>query len=137
VPNIIVAIILFIIGWVVGEAIGAWIAMLIHALKIDRVLEKLDLHVLLQRAGYHLDSGKFLGALVKWFIIIGFLVAALDVLQLNQVNAFLQQVLAYIPRVIIATIILIIAAVININPTPFAKIIFIIKWIYYTRIKIC
>lgn len=111
VPNIIIAIILFIVGWVVGEAVGTWIAKIIRAVKIDRVLEKLDLHVLLQRSGYRLDSGAFLGGLVKWFIIIGFLVAALDVLQLHQVNTFLQQVLGYIPRVIIATIILIVAAV--------------------------
>lgn len=111
VPNIIIAIILFVVGWVVGEAVGHWVAKIVRALKIDKVLEKLDLHVLMQRAGYRLDSGSFLGALVKWFIIVGFLVAALDVLQLNQVNVFLQQVLGYIPRVIIATIILIIAAV--------------------------
>ena len=111
VPNIIVAIILFVVGWVVGEAVGAWIAKLIRSVKIDKVLEKLDLNILLQRAGYRLDSGKFLGTLVKWFIIVGFLVAALDVLQLNEVNAFLQQVLGYIPKVIIATVIMIIAAV--------------------------
>jgi hypothetical protein len=111
VPNIIVAIILFVVGWVVGEAVGMWISKLIRSIKIDKVLEKLDLNVLLQRAGYRLDSGKFLGTLVKWFIIVGFLVAALDVLQLNEVNTFLQQVLGYIPKVIIATVILIIAAV--------------------------
>lgn len=111
VPNIIIAIILFVVGWVVGEAVGMWIAKLIRSLKVDKVLEKLDLNVLLQRAGYRLDSGKFLGTLVKWFIIVGFLVAALDVLRLDQVNAFLQQILGYIPKVIIATIIMIIAAV--------------------------
>lgn len=111
VPNIIIAIILFVIGWVVGEAVGMWIAKLVRSLKIDKALEKLDLHVLMQRAGYRLDSGLFLGTLIKWFVILGFLVAALDVLQLNQVNVFLQQVLGYIPRVIIATIILIIAAI--------------------------
>jgi len=111
IPNIAIAVVLFVAGWVVGEAIGMWVAKIIRAIKIDKVLEKLDIHVLLQRAGYRLDSGLFLGVLVKWFIILGFLVAALDVLQLHQVNVFLQEVVGYIPRVIIATIILIIAAV--------------------------
>lgn len=112
VPNIIIAVILFVVGWVVGDAVGLWIAKIIRAIKIDKVLEKLDLHVLLQRAGYRLDSGLFLGTLVKWFVILGFLVAALDVLQLEQINAFLREVLVYIPRVIIATLILIIAAIV-------------------------
>lgn len=111
VPNIVIAVILFVIGWVVGDALGLWVGKIVRAIKIDKVLEKLDLHVLLQRAGYRLDSGLFLGTLVKWFVIIGFLVAALDVLQLQQINTFLREVLVYIPRVIIATLILIIAAI--------------------------
>lgn len=112
VPNIVIAIILFVIGWVVGDAVGLWIAKIVRVIKIDKVLEKLDLHVLLQRAGYRLDSGLFLGTLIKWFVILGFLVAALDVLQLQQINIFLTEVLVYIPRVIIATLILIIAAIV-------------------------
>lgn len=112
VPNLVIAIILFVVGWVVGDAVGLWVAKLMRAVKVDRVLEKLDIHVLLQRAGYRLDSGLFLGTLVKWFIILGFLVAALDVLQLQQINVFLREVLVYVPRVIIATLILIIAAVV-------------------------
>ncbi|MCX6712371.1 MAG: hypothetical protein NT041_01615, partial [Candidatus Vogelbacteria bacterium] len=79
VPNLIIAIILFVIGWVVGDAVGMWVAKIVRAIKIDKVLEKLDLHVLMQRAGYRLDSGLFLGTLIKWFVILGFLVAALDV----------------------------------------------------------
>ena len=50
--------------------------------------------------------------LVKWFIIIVFLVAALDVLNLSQVNSFLQGVvLLYLPNVIVAVLFLIIAAI--------------------------
>lgn len=111
VPNIVIAIILFIVGWVVGDAVGIWVSKLIKALKVDKVLEKVDAHTLLEKSGYNLDSGRFIGALVKWFIILGFLVASLDVLQLTQVNIFLRDILLYIPRVIIATIILIIAAI--------------------------
>ncbi len=110
VPNIVIAIVLFIIGWVVGDAVGLWVAKLVRALKVDKILAKLDLHVLIQRAGYRLDSGLFLGTLIKWFVILGFLVAAFDVLQLQQINVFLREVLVYIPRVVIATLILIIAA---------------------------
>ncbi|MCX6713790.1 MAG: hypothetical protein NTV48_01660 [Candidatus Vogelbacteria bacterium] len=112
IPNLIIAIILIVVGWVFGDAIGLWVTKLFRSLKIDKALEKLDLHVLLNRAGYRLDVGLFLGTLLKWFVILGFLTASLDVLQLTAVNDFLKQILAYIPRVIIATIVLVIAAVI-------------------------
>lgn len=113
VPNIIIAIIIFIVGWVVGVLLGHVVAQAVRSLKIDSALKSANVEEILSRAGFRLDSGKFLGELVKWFVIIVFLVATLDVLHLSQVNAFLQNVvLAYLPQVIAAALILLIAAVI-------------------------
>jgi small-conductance mechanosensitive channel len=112
-PNLVVAILVFLVGWVVGMVLGKLASQLIRALKVDNALRSAGIEEGLQRAGFPLDSGAFVGGLVKWFIIIVFLVAALDVLGLTQVNAFLQQVvLLYLPQVIIAVLILLVSAVI-------------------------
>ncbi|MBI3019781.1 MAG: hypothetical protein HYY60_00425 [Parcubacteria group bacterium] len=112
VPNILVALIIFIVGWIVGVLLGRVVAHAIDALKLDSALKSANVDELLARAGFRLDSGRFIGALVKWFVIVVFLVATLDVLKLTQVNAFLQNVvLAYLPQVIAAALILLIAAV--------------------------
>ena len=112
VPKLIVAILIFILGWIVATIIGRVIAQIIKAIKVDNVLKSAGADDVLQRAGFHLDSGAFLGALVKWFIIVVFLVAALDVLELTQVNEFLSNVvLRYLPQVIVAVLILLVAAV--------------------------
>lgn len=112
-PQIFVAIIIFIVGWVVAAILGNWIAQIIRAMKLDNILQSLGVQDVVNRAGYKLDSGAFIGALVKLFLIVVFLVAALDVLGLDQINQFLTQVvLAYIPRVIAAALILLIAAVV-------------------------
>lgn len=113
VPNIIVAIVIFVVGWVVGVLLGRVVAQLVHSLRIDNALKSANVEEVLRRAGFRLDSGRFLGELVKWFVIVVFLVATLDVLGLSQVNAFLQNViLAYLPQVIAAALILLIGAVI-------------------------
>ncbi len=112
-PNLIVAIIIFIIGWIISALFGRIVAQIIHSLNIDKVLRRTGVEKTLNKAGFQLNSGKFIGSLVKWFIIIVFLVAAFDVLGLVQVNQFLQQVvLLYLPRVIAAVLILLVAAVI-------------------------
>jgi hypothetical protein len=49
---------------------------------------------------------------VKWFLIIVFLLAAANILGLTQVSDFLRDVLLYIPNVVVAAIILIIAALV-------------------------
>jgi hypothetical protein len=112
VPNVFVSIVLFVIGWVFGETVGHWVAHLIRVLKIDRALDSIGLKDLAERAGYRLDSGKFIGFLVKWFIIIAFLMAALEVMHLNQINVFLQTVvLAYLLNVVVSILIFIVGAV--------------------------
>ena len=113
VPNLVIAIIIFIIGWVIGALIQKVVAEIIKAIKLDVALKSAGVETLLNRAGFSLNSGNFIGALIKWFIIVVFLVASLEVLGLGQVNAFLQQVvLMYVPQVIVAVFVLIVAVVV-------------------------
>lgn len=111
IPNVVVSIVIFVVGWVVGVTLEKWVDQLVKAVKLDKGLKSLGIEDLVEKGGYRLNSGAFVGALVKWFVIVAFLVAAFDVLGLSQANEFLQSVLSYIPSVIIAALILIVASV--------------------------
>lgn len=111
-PKLVLAIVIFIAGWVVGSVVGEVIAKVLKAVKLDMILESAGARGLLNKAGFELNTGAFIGGLVKWFVIVVFLVTALDVLGLQAVNRFLTDVvLGYIPQVIVATLILVVAAV--------------------------
>ncbi|HUX81082.1 MAG TPA: hypothetical protein VMV38_02050 [Candidatus Paceibacterota bacterium] len=113
IPNLVIAIIIFTVGWLVGAGVGRVVEQIVNALRFDQALKATGLEKVLARAGFALSSGKFLGALVKWFFIIVFLVASLDVLHLTTVNLFISDVvLGYLPQVIVAVLILLVAAVI-------------------------
>jgi hypothetical protein len=113
IPNLVVAIIIFVIGWLIGVGIGRVVAQVVAALRIDQALKSAGVDKVVERAGFSLNSGAFLGFLVKWFFIVVFLVASLDVLHLTVVTAFLSTVvLGYLPQVIAAVLILLVAAVI-------------------------
>ncbi|MEK7607809.1 MAG: hypothetical protein AAB484_02740 [Patescibacteria group bacterium] len=112
-PNLVAAIVIFIIGWIVGSLVGRLIAHIIKVIKLDTALEQAGLGNVLKRSGFDLNSGRFIGGLVEWFIIVAFLVASFDVLGLTQVNIFLQSVvLLYLPQVIVAVLILLVSVVI-------------------------
>ena len=114
VPNLVIAIIILILGWLVGALFGRAIWQVFKSLKVDDALRRAGFDSFLHRGGIDLDSGAFIGALVKWFVIVMFLVAALDVLGLSQVNFFLQDVvLGYLPRVLAAALVLLVAGVIG------------------------
>lgn len=112
IPDLFAALVIFVIGWIVGAVLGRIVSQVIKSIKVDNALRGAGLEEVFNRAGFNLDSGRFLGGLVKWFIIIVFLVASLEVLGLNQVTIFLQLVLLYLPNVIVAVLILLAAAVI-------------------------
>ncbi|MBU2109617.1 hypothetical protein KKB71_01495 [Patescibacteria group bacterium] len=111
IPKLIIALIIFIAGWIIAVALGRLVSQIIRALKVDKVLQAIGAESALLKAGFKLDTGAFIGGLVRWFFIIVFLVAAIDVLGLDQVNAFLRDVvLLYLPNVIVAALILVVAA---------------------------
>lgn len=113
IPNLLFAIIIFVVGWFIGALLGRIIAQAVRAIKVDQALKSTGVEEVIHRAGYELDSGGFLGALVKWFVIIVFLMASLQVLKLTAVTLFLNQiVVSFLPAVIVAVLILLVAAVI-------------------------
>jgi hypothetical protein len=113
VPVLVIAIIIFAIGWVLASLIEKLVEGIFKTLKVDVALKSAGLEDVMKRAGYNLNSGRFVGSLVKWFVIVVFLIASFDILNLDQVNAFLKEVvLGYLPNVIVAVLVLMIAVVI-------------------------
>jgi hypothetical protein len=113
VPNLIGAIIVLIVGLLVAAGLGAVIEKVFEAIKLDSFLAKLGLSPYFERAGLRLRGARFLGRLVYWFIVIAFLLAASDSLGLYALSDFLKSVLAYLPNVIAAVLIMLAAVVVG------------------------
>jgi len=112
-PVFLGAIIVFIIGWIIAVLLGKLTAQIVRSLRIDQILEKMGFKKSLERANLKLDSGNFFGELVRWFFIIVFLMASTDILGLSEVTVFLKTVLLYIPQLLVAVIILLIAVLVS------------------------
>ncbi len=110
-PTLLAALIVFIIGWLIAIALGKLVNRLIKIIKLDLLLSRVGFDKALAKARLKLDSGKFFEELVKWFFIIVFLMAAVDILKLYGVTDFLRGILYYIPNIIVAVIILLAAVV--------------------------
>jgi len=113
IPTLFGSLLIFFIGLVIAVTLGQLVEQIVRGLKIDNLLRKLDVEKTIERAGWKMDSAMFLGSLVKWFFIVVFLLAAANILGLSQVGDFLRDVLLYIPNVVVAALILIIAALVS------------------------
>lgn len=106
-PQVVIALLVLIVGWILGGVLKGVTKSVFKTLKIDSALDAAGVDRISEKAGYKLDSGAFVGTLIKWFVIIVFFVAALDILNLDQATAYLAEiVLGYLPLVIVSVIIL-------------------------------
>lgn len=114
VPNLIAALIVFFVGWAISVAVGRLIEKALMVLRINSAFESIKgLRQAVEQAGLKLNVARLVGEIFKWFLIIVTLLAATDILQLSEVSAFLTSVLLYIPNVVVAALILVIAVVLS------------------------
>jgi Conserved TM helix len=111
-PKLIGAIILLVIGLLVAGLLDQVVTQIFRALKLDSVVRKAGAEHYFSRAGVRLDVGKFLGSVVKWFVILVVVIQSLGILGLDAVKIFLSNILNYLPQVFVAVLILIAGAII-------------------------
>ena len=110
-PNLIGALVVLIVGLIVAAGLAALVEKILEGIRLDVFLERVGLKPIFERAGLKLRAAYFFGKLVYWFVIIAFLLAVADSLQLYALSQFLTAVLSYLPNVIAAVLIMLAALV--------------------------
>src|SRR5918993_113489 len=109
-PQLVGAIIILIIGYIVAKVLQAVVGRVLQAIGFDGWMEKGGIKQFFDRAQTTHTPATILGRLVFWFVFIIALTMAADALGIPQVSAILGQLIAYIPSIIAAILILILAA---------------------------
>ncbi|MDD5152984.1 MAG: hypothetical protein PHS95_03310 [Candidatus Pacebacteria bacterium] len=110
-PKLVLAIVVVVVGWIFGSVLGDVVNKIVKSIKLDDILESAGVKGVLHKGGFTLNSGAFFGALVKWFVIIWVLLAALDIFELKTVTNILNYLVTKtIPSIIIASIVIIAGA---------------------------
>ena len=114
VRKLLIAIIFFVIGWVVGSIVARALEQVLGALKIDKLFASIGADSFFRKAGMNLNTGYFIGELAKWFIVIVFLLPSLSLVGLDSIAFFLRDVvLNFLPQVIVAAFVLVIATFVS------------------------
>lgn len=105
-PTLLGAILVFLAGWIVAVAFGKVVEKALQTVRVDKAMEKMGLSKRMSEVGVNYGVSEFVGGLVKWFLVLVFLMAATDILKLNQVTNFLNSIILYLPNVVVAVVIL-------------------------------
>src|ERR687889_660533 len=110
VPQLIGAIVILIVGYIVAKILQAVVSRVLQAIGFDSWMERGGIKQFFDRAQTKHTPATIIGKLVFWFVFIIALTMAADALGIPQVSAVLGQLIAYIPNIIAAILILILAA---------------------------
>ena len=91
---------------IIASGLRALIEKIVGVLKIDSLLKSIGLSPFFERAHLQINAGKFFGLLAYWFLTIVFIFSCHRYLGAFRIFLFLRDVLAYIPSIIIAVLIM-------------------------------
>ena len=106
-PDIVGAVIVLLLGLIVAPILGGIVKKIFDIIRIDDMAEKAGL--LEVTSGYYknFSISLLLGKIVKWFFIIAFVMAASEILGWDRITQFLNEIVFFIPQVLIAVVILV------------------------------
>jgi hypothetical protein len=109
-PRVLLAIVILIAGWLVAKAVRFALVKGLRAMNFNVVTEKAGIDGFLRQGGGALDTVGLLGALAYWLVILAALMIAFNSLDLAYVTDLIGRIVLFVPRVMIAVVILVFGA---------------------------
>jgi hypothetical protein len=107
-PRILGAIIILIIGWLIAKLVKMVFIKFLKLVKLNYLTEKSGIEKFLQDGGVKTDAISVLGTLIYWIVMLIVIMATLNSLNLTAASALFNEIMLYIPNIIVAIVILII-----------------------------
>ncbi len=111
VPQLLAALVLLFVGWLLAKLARNGIVRVLKMLKFDTVSEKSGLEAFLKQADLEVSLASILGNLIYWLIILVMIVTVANSLGLHMVADLFNKVVLYIPNVIVAILVLVFGTV--------------------------
>jgi hypothetical protein len=111
-PKFLGALVIFIIGWFIAIWIGKIIAAILEKIKFNELFSRTGWKAAFEKAEITITPSDFVGAIIKWIFVIIALMVASDILEWVAFSSLLNQILTWVPNLVIAIVILIVAIII-------------------------
>jgi hypothetical protein len=108
IPRVIGFVVVLIVGWLVSSLLARGVTALLRAIKFNDLARRSGFADFVHNMGVRQDSSSVIASIVKWFVRLITLVVAFDLLGLPAVSNVLQQLLLWLPNLVVALVVLVI-----------------------------
>ena len=117
VPQLLAALVLLFVGWILANLARTGVIKLLDLLRFDNLAEKTGIEAFLKQGHVDISLGRLIANLVYWVIIFIVIVTVANSLGLHLVAELFNKIVLYIPNLIVAILVLVfgilIARIIN------------------------
>ncbi|WP_418320910.1 mechanosensitive ion channel family protein [Piscinibacter sakaiensis] len=106
-PRLAIAIGILLVGWLIAKAFKLAVVKTLRALNFHVLTERAGIDGFLQQGGSRRDATDLFGAIAYGLIILASLIIAFNGLGLTQVTDLLGKVLLFVPRLLVALLVLV------------------------------
>ena len=110
IPNVIGFLVILLIGWIIAKAVRAAVNRGLDSLGVDKKLHESPASQYVEKISPGAQPSHLIGATAYWFIFLFSLSAAIDALKIAALTTFIAQVQAFLPNIIVAILIFVVAA---------------------------
>ena len=110
-PRLIGFLIILFIGWLIARAVKAVLVKALEGVGVDRALAGGSAGPYVDRVLPDARVSEIIGTIAFWFIFLGALAIAVSQLGIGALDNFLQAIAAYLPNVVVAILIFVVAGV--------------------------
>ena len=105
-PRLAIALVAIVAGWLLAKAARFALVKALRAINFNVLTERAGLDGFLRQGGIRSDTTDVFGVLVYWLVVLAALVIAFNTLGLNYITDLLRQVVMFVPRLMVALVIL-------------------------------
>ncbi|HYH41113.1 MAG TPA: hypothetical protein VD867_03945 [Burkholderiales bacterium] len=105
-PQLAVAVVVVLAGWVLAKAARFALVKALRAINFNVLTERAGLDSFLEQGGIRSDTTDIFGVLVYWLVVLAALIVAFNALGMNYVTDLLRQVVIFVPRLMVALVVL-------------------------------
>jgi hypothetical protein len=108
IPRIVGFVFVLIVGWIVSSLLGRGVEALLRAVRFNDLARRSGFAGFVRQMGVKDDPAGVIAGIVKWFVRLITLVVAFDTLGLPAVSGVLQQLLLWLPNLVVALVVLVV-----------------------------
>ncbi|MCW5661385.1 MAG: hypothetical protein KIT60_27085 [Burkholderiaceae bacterium] len=109
-PRLLVAVGVLIVGWLIAKAARFTTVKALRAFNFHVLTERAGIDGFLQQGGTEKDATDLFALIVYWLVILAALIIASNGLGLSQVTDLLTRVMLFLPKLLVALVLLIIGS---------------------------